>query len=416
MPAKKTKVTSSPKKQHKRTFSLLRDNKILLIIIGIIIMIAALLLLINSSKERQDTRSLAAPAAELQVDKTFQSFTGSQYTSQYHIYASGLDWAKPVGMLMYTDGSGESGLNDPESDYLMAGANGIIAVAKKHNMVLVTPFAPNKNCSDGDGSCWYDGDPEGYAKWAEELITSIESQYQIDKRRVAVGGYSSGATFTTGYWIPSGGAMRTMTDGVLVAISYGGPAYMDEAAYTAEFKANVHMNWNEGDQDGSLPDVQEGYQYYTDKGFDTSLDLLPGVGHSRSGQFGLIMDAMISAYVIPASGDAPTNVPPDAITPTYYCAGSNVCVPSEVPPTEFVPEPTTIAPTTIDANPTTDPGTNPTINPDQNPQPTNINPNPNPNPGGGDDWLKDIDRGGGFWAFVLAILLAFLQFFGSLFG
>ncbi len=181
------------------------------------------------------------------------SFTSNRYTSTYHLYAGGLDWSKSVGLLIYTDGSGEYGLKNPNSTYLLAGNNGLIAVAKKNNMVLLTPLSPNKNCSDGDGSCWYLGDPSGYTKWAEDLVT---------------------------------------------------------LAYTPSFKSNVQMNWNVGDQDGAYTndgeyDVQSGHNYYTSHGFQTSLDVIPGVGHNRSGKFGAIVDAQIAKHIPP-----PTNVPP----------------------------------------------------------------------------------------------------------
>ena len=140
----------------------------------------------------------------LGTDRTNLSFTSNGYTSTYHLYAGGLDWSKSVGLLIYTDGSGEYGLKNPNSTYLLAGNNGMIAVAKKNNMVLLTPLSPNKNCADGDGSCWYMGDPPGYAKWAEDLVTQVQSQYPIDKKRIAFGGYSSGAQLATEWWVPSG--------------------------------------------------------------------------------------------------------------------------------------------------------------------------------------------------------------------
>ena len=236
------------------------------------------------------------------VDQTFQKFTGSKYTSQYHLYAAGLDWSKPVGALIYADGSGEWGLKNPGSTYLMAGSNGMIATAKKHNMILITPFSPNTACADGDGSCWYMGDSVGYTKWAEELVQNIYTKYPIDKTRVAFGGYSSGAQLASEYWTPSGAAQRTMDDGVIVAISYGGSPKMTETTYTSAFKSKVHMNWNTGDQDyayttTSSYGVKAGYNAFTNNGFQTSLDVIPGLGHNRSGQFGDVMSAQIAEHI-----------------------------------------------------------------------------------------------------------------------
>lgn len=248
---------------------------------------------------------VAAPTGS---DRTNLSFTAAGYTSTYHLYAGGLNWSRPVGLLIYTDGSAEYGLKNPSDTYLLAGGSGMIAVAKRHNMVLLTPLSPNKNCSDGDGSCWYQGDPPGYVRWLESLVRQIQAQYRVDKRRVAFGGYSSGAQLATEYWVPSGAAQRTMTDGVIVAISFGGSPKMSETFYSPAFKANVHMNWNVGQQDDSwlINDETEGpaqgyngkagYDHYTRLGFQTSANIIPGLDHDRD-DFGSVMDAMISRHV-----------------------------------------------------------------------------------------------------------------------
>lgn len=379
-------------------------------VITVVLLLLGLFVLLVLLQQRQDLRSKAAPSAQLQTDRTNLSFTANGYTSEYHLYAAGLDWTKPVGLLMYTDGSGESGLKNPSGTHLLAGSKGMIAIAKKHNMVLVTPFSPNKGCEGGTESCWYEGDSPGYAKWAEALIASIESQYQIDKRRVAVGGYSSGATFTTGWFVPSGGAQRIMDDGVIVAISYGGPAYMDEVAYTAAFKSNVHMNWNVGDQDESLSDVKEGHQHYTQAGFQTSLDILPGVDHDRSQQFGTIMDAQITKHVIPATGAVPTTAtqPTGEVSPTYVCVGSGSCVPSGSPEPTMPEDENPLDPETTpiyDAEPSEDPYYEDTLSP----FPT-LDPNsPQPAPGNGGNRQ-------GIIGLLLAFIMLILQFFASLFG
>lgn len=401
---KKSSIKRSQKKAKPSKFRLSPTLiMIILLILGLIVMLFVV-------QQRQNLRSSAAPSAQLQTDRTNQSFTANGYTSEYHIYAAGLDWTKPVGLLMYTDGSGENGLKNPSGTHLLAGSKGMVAIAKKHNMVLVTPFSPNKGCEGGTESCWYEGDSPGYAKWAEALIASVESQYQIDKRRVAIGGYSSGATFTTGWFVPSAAAQRVMDDGVIVAISYGGPAYMSEVAYTAAFKANVHMNWNVGDQDESLSDVKEGHQHYTQKGFQTSLDILPGVDHDRSQQFGTIMDAQITKHVIPATGAVPTtgSQPTGVVSPTYVCAGSGSCVPSGSPeptqPSNTNPDPE-VTPI-LDEEPTEAPDEGYTLSPFPTADPNS----PNPAPGNGNGNRQ------GIIGIILAFIMLILQFFASLFG
>jgi len=276
------------------------------------------------------------------TDRTGLSFTSNGYTSTYHLYAGGLNWSKSVGLLIYTDGSGEYGLKNPKSSYLLAGNNGMIAVAKKNNMVLLAPFSPNKNCSDGSGSCWYLGNPPGYAKWAEALVTQVQSQYPIDKKRIAFGGYSSGAQLATEWWVPSGAAQRTMEDGVIVAISYGGSPKVPEVSYTPAFKSNVHINWNTGDQDSSYNSsgvfgVKAGYEHYTSAGFQTSLDVLPGVIHNRYGEFGAVMDAQIAKHVSPPTATDQTGNPPPPFPfppPSPPEGASSAAPPPPPPPTD----------------------------------------------------------------------------------
>lgn len=233
-------------------------------------------------------------AAEPTTDRTNLSFTGSKYTSKYHLYAGGLDWSKPVGLLIYGDGTGEYGIENPGGRYLIGGTNGLHAVAKRHNMVLLTPFSPNRSCE-----CWYKGDPMGYSQWLEQLVKKLEADYPIDLRRVAMGGYSSGAQLATRWWVPSGAAQRTMTDGVVVAISYGGPPAV-ASQVSEHMKSNVPIHWDSGSEDPATTNaygVAGGYKWYTDRGFITSLTIASGVGHGRSGQFGVIMDEQITKHI-----------------------------------------------------------------------------------------------------------------------
>lgn len=248
------------------------------------------------------------------TDRTFQSFTNDAgVTSQYHIYAQGLDWSKDVGILVYGDGSAEYGLKNPSSTYLLAGSNGLIAKAKANNMILVTPLAPGAGCTDGDGTCWYQPssglNPNQKAKWSADLVKDVFSKYDVHKDRFAFGGYSSGAQWTTQFFGPTH-ADALMVDGVGVALSYGGsPKSVDASAnpvpinYSQEHKDNVVMVWDTGTSDSAYTTtggwgVKAGKKWYDDNGFETQLHTWSG-GHSRS-DFGLVMDREIKEHVRPA--------------------------------------------------------------------------------------------------------------------
>ncbi|MCZ2837126.1 alkaline phosphatase D family protein [Modestobacter sp. VKM Ac-2985] len=243
-------------------------------------------------------------------DQMFVTHTDAAGTaSTGHVFAAGLDWTRPVGLLVYCDGSGEFGLNNPTSSYLLAGANGLVAVAKKHNLLLVTPMAPGDELPDGGGVGWYMNSNDGTTvaqkiAWSRSIIDRTYELYNIDLTRVVLGGYSSGAQWLTEFFGPAH-ASQIMDDGVAVAISYGGSPKVT-AQHTAAHKAAVPYVWDTGDQDPAWTDqasiygVKAGYDWYTAAGFTTQLHLVAGEDHYRDGQFGAVMDREITEHVTPA--------------------------------------------------------------------------------------------------------------------
>lgn len=231
------------------------------------------------------------------TNRQFQSFSSAGMTSRYHVYAEGLDRSKPIGIMMYADGSGAHGFKNPGQSYLLGGPNGLIAVAKKHNLVLVVPEAPAPGC-DRQDNCWYDRDlavAANKATWSSNLMTQIKGQYPIDLSRVVVGGYSSGAQWTTQTFLPAHGANQSVD--LAVAIAYGG-APRSRMNAPAAWKNDVVMVWDTGTADPAYGtaffEARGGYNHYTSAGFNTHGVWPAGVTHSRGGQFGPIMDREIS--------------------------------------------------------------------------------------------------------------------------
>lgn len=239
------------------------------------------------------------------TDRVFQSYRNyTGITGQYHVYAAGLDWSKPVGALIYCDGTGDYGLQNPSSTYLLAGPSGLVATAKRHNMVLITPIPPGGKCDSASGTCWYQSSgpvtQEQKSTWSADLVRAIFAQYNIDRTRVAWGGYSSGAEWTSYQFTPFH-ADEFVTDGVGVCISYGGGGSWIRPTWGAQFKANVRMVWDVGGADTSaLSAARSGEAWYRSQGFTTELNVVPGLGHGRAGQFGGLMDTYITSHVRPA--------------------------------------------------------------------------------------------------------------------
>ena len=296
------------------------------------LLIAALLTVVLVPVTAASATSTGGSGGAL-TNRLHQSFTANGITSQYHVFAAGLDWSKPVGLLLYTDGSGGSGLDNPNGTYLLDadGADGLVAVAKKHNLLLLTPFAPAPSC-DGADNCWYNetGTPTATSKadWARALVDHIYSQYSIERTRVAIGGYSSGAQFTSRWFVPRHGA-AVQHDGVIVPIAFGGAPAVASTFPTA-YRAAVHGHWNTGTADSAYTSQSwgalGGHSWYSSNGFQTSAAWPAGVGHSRGGEFDDIMDAQITAHVPAATTTTVTPTPnpaPIATMPIERIAGAD---------------------------------------------------------------------------------------------
>ncbi|WP_413451550.1 hypothetical protein AA0Y32_15585 [Georgenia phoenicis] len=234
-------------------------------------------------------------------DRLDVPFSSSGYRSSYHIFARGLDWSRPVGLLVYTDGSAGYGIDNPNNDHLLDadGGNGLVAVARKHNMVLLTPEAPGPDC-DGADNCWFDvAHGPGKARWSSDLVSHVKSQYNIDLDRIVIGGYSSGAQWTTRYFLPAHGEAHSVD--LAVAISYGG-APISTPRFSAGYKSSTVVSFDTGTADHEAITAQRwgargGYDWYRKAGFRTDATWPAGLGHVRPGHFPRIMDREITQHL-----------------------------------------------------------------------------------------------------------------------
>lgn len=214
------------------------------------------------------------------TNRTFQSFSSGGTTSQYHIYAEGRTGTP--GLLFWADGSGGSGFDRPDSSYLIGGTTGMNAIAKARNMILVVPVAPAPGC-DGTDNCWYDDAGARKAKWSSDLMTEVKKQYPVRLDRVAIGGYSSGAQWTTNFFMPVHGEAQSVD--LFMPFAYGGPPRVTASWTDAYKKATVGV-WNTGTNDPAIGNARAGFAEYQKRGF-TKLEWEPSNStHSRSGEFG----------------------------------------------------------------------------------------------------------------------------------
>ncbi|WP_448621545.1 hypothetical protein [Geodermatophilus sp. URMC 65] len=227
------------------------------------------------------------------TDQARRSFTaGNGQTGNYLLYAGGIDPAKPVGLVVYVDGTGEFGVDNPTSSYALGGSSGLVASSRARNMMTLAVESPNQSCE-----CWHTGDTSGYADFLAGLIESQLSKYPVSE--VWLSGFSSGAQEITRFLVPRHPELMRLGGGWVV-FGGGGPPADGGSAVTATRMAGVRGHWFTGTADTSVPltasfGAQAGERFYAGRGVVTSSEYPAGVGHALDGRLGRTVGQLIDA-------------------------------------------------------------------------------------------------------------------------
>jgi hypothetical protein len=225
------------------------------------------------------------------ADQGRQAFrAGNGLTGQYLLYAGGIDPAKPVGLVVYVDGTGEYGVDNPTSSYALGGSSGLVATAKARNMITLAVESPNQSCE-----CWHTGDTSGYADFLAQLVEAQLGKFAVSD--VWLAGFSSGAQEITRFLVPRHPELLRHGGGWVV-FGGGGPPADGGAAVTAARMAGVRGHWFTGTADTAVPltaswGAQAGERFYAGRGVAVSHEYPQGVGHSLDGRLGRTVGAII---------------------------------------------------------------------------------------------------------------------------
>lgn len=232
------------------------------------------------------------PGEERQ-DRFQLEFEHDGITSSYHVFAEGLDWDRPVGVVYHFHGDGAFEYESPEYT-----SSCLAEVAREHNMLLVVPRTPDRS---GETTWWEERDLN--AQWFLALVEErLEPEYDIDRSRTWLTGYSGGAQFISQELladhvdlVPGGGA---------IMMGGGQAPYRPSAEPTREQLRELRLRWDVGtEDDGTDPDATfdalsaawDGHDWYEEQGYDHArIRYRDGVDH-----FGLpyarILDRMLTA-------------------------------------------------------------------------------------------------------------------------
>ena len=229
----------------------------------------------------QATRAASGVAAT-RTNQTFLSYTSpAGTTSQYHVYAEGVDFSKPVGVVFYFDGdywrNDQSKVYDPSGELAQMAAS-----AAAQNMLFVPVISPDGNRYDAGVSWWEDMERNG--EFFRSFASSFIAANGVDSSNVWTMGYSGGAEFITYELNTKPQTWRNGGGSIMVA---GGG--LDEGTPSAALKSQP-MFWYANSNDGTgetYPQtwsargaVEGGYDAYLAAGYtNASATVLNGSGH-----------------------------------------------------------------------------------------------------------------------------------------
>ena len=216
------------------------------------------------------------------TNQTFLSYTSpAGTTSQYHVYADGVDFSKPVGVVFYFDGdywrNDQSKVYDPSGELAQMAAS-----AAAQNMLFVPVISPDTNRYDAGVTWWEDMDRNG--EFFRSFASSFIAANGVDSSNVWTMGYSGGAEFITYELNTKPQTWRNGGGSIMVA---GGG--LDEGTPSAALKSQP-MFWYANSNDGTgetYPQtwsargaVEGGYNAYRNAGYtNASATVLNGSGH-----------------------------------------------------------------------------------------------------------------------------------------
>lgn len=230
--------------------------------------------------------TLAAPAANAHTTTgQFRSYSTFGNGSQYHVYANGIDWSKPVGVVYYLDGdywtNDQSKIYNPNN----ASLTGMAKVANERNMVFVPVISPDKN-RGGDGVTWWE-DMDYNGDWFRNFANWFNGAVGIDRSNVWTIGYSGGAEFNT---FELGADRQTSWRDNGGSIQVGGGGSRGMQTWPSPTAQRFSFQWYAGSNDvvgntnpptwSALGAAQQGHSSYRGAGYwNTSMNTVWGANH-----------------------------------------------------------------------------------------------------------------------------------------
>lgn len=265
-------------------------------------------------------------------------------TSTYHLYTSGLPGGVAKGLVVYLDGDGMYGHDNPSSTWALGGSRGVVESARARGYATLSIRTPDRT---GTPTFWENGRVN--AAYVASLIAKTSRDLGTSSTWLV--GYSGGAQLITQFLVPAHAA--GLGAGGAVIAGGGGTPRVTPTAFDPAQQARFPMHWYTGSRDdgttasdgyNALTDAKKGSAWYADRGFRVSRAEPAGLDHDDLGtRFGTVLAGQLDANPAPSAPSIPTPTP----APT---------TPAPTTPAPTTPAPTTPAPSQASWPTSADPG------------------------------------------------------------
>lgn len=222
------------------------------------------------------------------VTRLNSTFAYGAQSSAYHVWADGIDWSRPTGVLWYLDGD----YTNPAWSRVMnptgAEMTSIAAEANRRNLVCVAVNTPDVYRADVGYTWWYDR--PSTAPYFRAFADWFNRTYGMDAGRQWLMGYSGGAQMVTGSIMAQQQSTWGFSGGGAIIVGGGGrPWTYDEVGMGSTYK-QMSATWVVGSLDvagatvpatwSALDSARGGQAYFAAQGFvNTAYTELAQVAH-----------------------------------------------------------------------------------------------------------------------------------------
>ena len=235
-----------------------------------------------SGKHVKGVNASTSPKAKIATVLN-QRYKGSKYS----VFADGIDWKRPVGILFWFDGDCPASYCSTPVAMNPRGsmATSMAKTAAKKNMVLVSPMTPAKP-TRAEGYTWWVKGPQN-AAWFRGFEQAMVKKVGAKKSNIAYAGRSGGAEFIT-YELNATKQSKAGTATNIIIAGGGAPERYHDAP--SEFKSKS-LIWVVGKNDKAGQTIpatwsahsaaKKGQRFYKAEGFKNARIVeLPGVRHA----------------------------------------------------------------------------------------------------------------------------------------